>query len=118
MSELLKKSNTYLSASLSYYALALLFIVLVCKTSWPGFMSFDSLDALNEARTGIHWNINCPTIVIWVQGICDRIYNGPGLLFLFQVSITFIALADIFFIAEAGTNHNGDLELAKKLSAM
>jgi hypothetical protein len=86
--------------SLCYYALAVIIIALICKTSWPGFMSFDSLDALHESRTGIHWNINCPTMVIWFQGICDHIYAGPGLLFLIQVATTFIALADILFVAE------------------
>ncbi len=100
ISELLKKLKTSWAAGWSYYVLAILFIVLICKTSWPGFMSFDSLDALHESRTGIHWNINCPSMVIWVQGICDKIYAGSGLLFLFQVSTTFIALADILFIAE------------------
>ncbi len=98
--KLLKKQKTYRILDWSYYAFAVFFIVLICKTSWPGFMSFDSLDALNESRTGMHWNINCPTMVIWLQGLCDRIYAGPGLLFLLQVSITFIALADIFFTAK------------------
>ena len=100
ISELMKKIKIHWIADWSYYVLTILFIILICKTSWPGFMSFDSLDALHEARTGIHWNINCPTIVIWLQGICDRIYTGPGLLFLLQVVTTFIALADILFVAE------------------
>ena len=96
---MLKELKSHCISGWSYYTLAIILTALICKVSWPGFMSFDSIDALHEARTGIHWNINCPTMVIWLQGICDKIYPGPGLLFLIQVAITFIALADILMIA-------------------
>jgi len=41
------------ATSLRLAALAALFTLSVCVISWPGFMSFDSMYALRQARTGI-----------------------------------------------------------------
>jgi hypothetical protein len=79
---------------LSIYGFAILLAILVCSVSWPGFMSFDPLFILKQARYGIT-SISHPLISIYVQFICDKIYPGPGLVFLLQNTVYMLAWAHL-----------------------
>ena len=77
-----------------YYGFAVLLAILVCSISWTGFMSFDPLFILKQARYGIT-SISHPLISVYVQFICDKIYPGPGLVFLLQNTVYVLAWAHL-----------------------
>ena len=67
--------------SLRLAALAALFTLSVCLISWPGFMSFDSMYALRQARTGIETG-GYPPMVSYLWWLCERIIPGQGGMFI------------------------------------
>lgn len=50
---------------------------------YPGYMSYDAIDQLNQAREGVFrdWH---PPLMAYIWGGLDRIVPGPGLLLLWQ----------------------------------
>lgn len=76
------------------FAVACICAVVICASSWPGYMSFDSLETLRQARFGITTN-GYPTIGVYMQRLFDAILPGPGLLFAFQVGLYLLSTAAI-----------------------
>lgn len=79
-------------------ATAVFLICAVCIPVWPGFMSYDSIDALKRARHGIPDNIY-PPLTAYVQYIFDLILPGGGLLFAYQVSLYLLSCAAVLICA-------------------
>ena len=64
----------------------------VCSISWPGFMSYDSMYALRQARTGIETG-GYPPMVSYMWAICDRLIPGQGGMFIVQNALVFCGVA-------------------------
>jgi hypothetical protein len=63
--------------------LALLAAALILLAVYPGFMSYDSVRALHEARTGVVGG-TYPPFVSYVWRVFDFIWPGPALMLLVQ----------------------------------
>ena len=74
-------SASRISTTLRVAVLAAVFTWLVCRISWPGFMSFDSMYALRQARTGIETG-GYPPMVSYLWWLCERIIPGQGGMFI------------------------------------
>jgi hypothetical protein len=73
-------------------ALAGIFTLGVCLVSWPGFMSYDSMYALRQARSGIETG-GYPPMVSYVWALCERIIPGQGGMFVLQNALVFLGVA-------------------------
>ena len=73
---------------------ALLATALVCAVSWPGFMSFDSMYALKQAREGIETG-GYPPMVSYVWFVCDQIIRGQGGMFILQNTLVFFGIVQL-----------------------
>jgi hypothetical protein len=65
--------------------------VLILFVVWPGFMSWDSLHALDEARHGVSGG-DYPPFVSYVWCPLDKIYPGPALMLFFQNTLLLVSL--------------------------
>jgi len=72
------------------YAYCLLLSGVICSISWPGFMNYDGIHTLEQARVGFS-DPFYPALMIYIQGLCDRIYAGPGLMFAIQTVVYMLA---------------------------
>lgn len=72
-------------------ALASTLTICVCLISWPGFMSYDSMYALRQARTGIETG-GYPPMVSYVWAVCERVVPGQGGMFIFQNALVFLSV--------------------------
>jgi len=79
-------------ATLRLAVLAAIFTWLVCRISWPGFMSFDSMYALRQARTGIEAG-SYPPMVSYLWWLCERIIPGQGGMFALGNALAFGGVA-------------------------
>jgi hypothetical protein len=61
---------------------------------WPGFMSYDSLRALEEARTAVRGG-DYPPFVSYVWRVLDWIWPGPALMLFAQNFVLVLAFASI-----------------------
>lgn len=73
---------------------ALVATILVCAVSWPGFMSFDSMYALKQAREGIETG-GYPPMVSYVWFVCDQIIRGQGGMFILQNALVFFGIVQL-----------------------
>jgi hypothetical protein len=64
----------------------------VCWPVWPGLMSFDSLYAYQESRTGIE-TVLWPPMHAYLFWLSDRLGAGPGGFFAFQTFLLFFGAA-------------------------
>ena len=64
----------------------------VCLISWPGFMSFDSMYALRQARTGIETG-GYPPMVSYLWTLCEVLVPGQGGMFIVQNALVFLGVA-------------------------
>ena len=80
------------ATSLRLAALAALFTLSVCVISWPGFMSFDSMYALRQARTGIETG-GYPPMVSYLWALCEKVVPGQGGMFVLQNALVFLGVA-------------------------
>ncbi len=78
--------------SLRLAALAVLFTWAVCRISWPGFMSYDSMYALRQARTGIETG-GYPPMVSYLWALCEQFIPGQGGMFIVQNALVFFGVA-------------------------
>lgn len=83
-----------LLSRLAPYTVALAASVLIAVSVWPGFMSWDSLHALRQARFGIENNAH-PVIMSYWWRLLDGIYPGPGPMLLFQNGLFLLAFAHL-----------------------
>lgn len=63
----------------------------VCLLSWPGFMSYDSMYALRQARTGIETG-GYPPMVSYVWALCERFIPAQGGMFILQNALVFASV--------------------------
>lgn len=82
------------------YLLAVAAAAAVCAVSWPGFMSFDSLYALRQAREGIVESAY-PPIVSYVWWLAERVLPGQGGMFALQNLLVFLGVAKFGLAARA-----------------
>jgi hypothetical protein len=68
----------------------------VALAVWPGFMSWDSLLALKQLRTGITSSAY-PPMVSYMWALPDLLIPGPGGMLLLQNGILFVALGMLFY---------------------
>ncbi len=87
--------------SLRLAALAGIFTLGVCLVSWPGFMSFDSMYALRQARTGIETG-SYPPMVSYLWALCERLVPGQGGMFAVQNALVFLGIAALGSALGAG----------------
>jgi hypothetical protein len=73
-------------------ALVALFTWAVCRISWPGFMSYDSMYALRQARMGIE-NGGYPPMVSYLWALCEQFIPGQGGMFVVQNALVFFGVA-------------------------
>jgi len=59
--------------------------------SWPGFMSYDSVKQLVQARSGALGNWH-PPLMAWLWSMLDAIVAGPALMLLLQTGLFVIGL--------------------------
>jgi hypothetical protein len=59
--------------------------------SWPGFMSYDSMRQLVQARSGELGNWH-PPLMAWVWSMLDSIVAGPALMLILQTGLFMIGL--------------------------
>lgn len=78
--------------SLVLIAFASLLAALVSSVSWPGFMSYDSVLALQQARDGITES-GYPPMVSYVWILADAVLPGQGGMFLLQNLLVFLGVA-------------------------
>jgi hypothetical protein len=81
--------------------LATLFAGAVCRISWPGFLSFDGMYALRQARTGIETG-GYPPMVSYLWVLCDHIVPGQGGMFVVQNALVFFGVAALGRALDAG----------------
>jgi hypothetical protein len=82
------------------YAAAVVLALLVCQASWPGFMSFDSVLALSQARSGITES-GYPPVVSYVWWLAEKVVPGQGGMFLLQNLLVFLGIAKVGLAAGA-----------------
>lgn len=73
-------------------AYALAATLAVCWPVWPGLMSYDSLFAYQESRTGIETSL-WPPMHAYLFWLSDRLGGGPGGLLAFQTFLLFFGAA-------------------------
>jgi hypothetical protein len=59
--------------------------------SWPGFMSYDSVKQLVQARSGELGNWH-PPLMAWLWSVLDSIVAGPALMLILQTGLFMIGL--------------------------
>jgi len=59
--------------------------------AWPGFMTWDSVNQLSQARSGHYGNWH-PPMMAWLWSMLDARLAGPGLMLLLQTSLFLIGL--------------------------
>ena len=79
------------------YIAAALGVVIIGYLFWPGFMSYDSIWQLQQARHGIAGSQH-PPMMTYIWRFLDRLYPGPGLMLLLQLSLFYFSLAAILRI--------------------
>jgi hypothetical protein len=79
-------------ASAAGIGLAAALTALIAWQVWPGFMSYDSIFALSQARTGIV-SAEYPPALSYVWFLADHLYPGPGLMLIWQVFGILAAMA-------------------------
>ena len=76
------------------YFIALLVAGFISAVTWPGFMSWDSLHALIEARFGVTGG-DYPTMVSYIWRPLDYLYPGPSLMLFFQNGLFLLSFAHL-----------------------
>lgn len=71
---------------------AALVTLAVCWPAWPGFMSYDSLHALRQARSGVE-TMTWPPLHAYLFRLSDAVGAGPGAVFAGQVFLLFLSAA-------------------------
>ncbi|MDB5476739.1 MAG: hypothetical protein JWP49_2250 [Phenylobacterium sp.] len=71
---------------------AALITAAICIPAWPGMMSYDSLFAFNEAKTGVTTAL-WPPMHAYLFFVSQRLGAGAGGLFLFQTFLLFFSAA-------------------------
>lgn len=94
MEATVEKINSTRLQCISLCAFALLATALVCAISWPGFMSFDSMYALKQAREGIETG-GYPPMVSYVWFVCDQLLSGQGGMFILQNALVFFGIVKL-----------------------
>lgn len=74
---------------------AILAVALIYLGAGPGFMSYDSLRALEEARGTVGGGGSYPPFVSYLWRPLDWIHPGPALMFVFQDALFFLSIAHI-----------------------
>lgn len=87
--------------SIALHAFSLLATLFVCAISWPGFMSFDSMYALKQAREGIETG-GYPPMVSYVWFVCDQLIAGQGGMFVLQNALVFFGIVQLGKSLEIG----------------
>ena len=82
------------------YGLALLLALAVSAVSWPGFLTFDGVQALEQARNGIT-NPGYPPMVSYVWALTDKVVPGQGGMLLLQNLLVFLGVAKFGLAAGA-----------------
>jgi len=59
--------------------------------AWPGFMTWDSVNQLSQARSGNYGNWH-PPIMAWLWSVLDARLAGPGLMLILQTGLFMIGL--------------------------
>lgn len=67
-------------------------VTLVLAVFWPGFMSPDSAEQLDQARTGA-WTSVHPPAMAFTWALAERVLPGPGGLFVLHTALLWGALA-------------------------
>lgn len=93
-------SPTSISKALPY-AWSLGLAALVLYAAYPGFMSWDSLYALREARGQVAGGAY-PPLVSYVWRVLDLVWPGPSLMLLVQNSLLLLSVVHILRIAGFG----------------
>lgn len=86
-----RKFNTGAIDSLILFWIAVLFSLTIATVFYPGFMSYDSIYAMTQARDGVvssEW----PPMVGYVWRLIDVISNNPSLMQFTQVFLLLISL--------------------------
>lgn len=81
---------------------AVLLAVLILCAVYPGFMSYDSLHALREARGAVRGG-PYPTIVSYLWRPLDRLFPGPAAMLLVQDAVLLAAIAGFLVWSGLGT---------------
>ena len=64
---------------------------LIVAFAWPGFMTWDSVNQLSQARSGHYGNWH-PPIMARLWSVLDAIVAGPGLMLILQTGLFLIGL--------------------------
>jgi len=86
-----KEAYTWATCNKVSYALAVMLALAVSSISWPGFMTFDSVLALQQARQGITQG-GYPPMVSYVWWLTDIVVPGQGGMFLLQNLLVFLGV--------------------------
>ena len=79
------------------YAAALIINVLIALAVWPGFMSWDSIFALTQAREGVT-STAYPPIMAYIWRLTELFIPGPGGMILLQNGVLLLAIAHLLTI--------------------
>lgn len=79
-------------AAASAWLAAVVGVALVLAVFWPGFMSPDSAEQLDQARSGA-WTSVHPPAMAWSWALTERLLPGPGGLFAVHTVLLWGALA-------------------------
>jgi hypothetical protein len=79
-------------ATKGVYLIAIAIAALVCAVSWPGFMSFDSVFALSQARHGIT-TAGYPPMVSYLWRLTELAIPGQGGMFALQNLLVCLGIA-------------------------
>ncbi|MFK8068048.1 MAG: hypothetical protein AB8D52_07375 [Gammaproteobacteria bacterium] len=85
------------------YGFAVLLALIILLIVYPGFMSYDSLHALREARGQVEGG-SYPPYVSYVWRFFDSIWPGPSLMILIQNSLLLLSLAHILRLSGMGSH--------------
>ena len=85
------KSNTFVPASW-----ALMFSAVLLYLCYPGFMSYDSIQMLSEARSSVNGGI-FPTLPVYILRLFDIAGNGPVMMLQVQNFTLLFCLSLIFY---------------------
>lgn len=88
------------------YGLAVLINLMILIFVYPGFMSYDSLHALREARFGVTGG-SYPPYVSYIWRPLDKLWPGPALMMLIQNGLLLLSMAHILRLLGLGSSWKG-----------